>query len=138
MQNDAQIRSNKAGTMTIVATRDGVLLGNVESTGGLVRVTAGGAITDNLSTEAANIAAASAALRAGTGIGDGIAGDMGDIDTAIAGDDCMWRQANRENLPFSEATLVIVQEHYDVIIDAIGHSQVTFPITVKIFDDDRK
>lgn len=62
------------GNVVVTADYDGPDMGLSDGTGG---------ISDNLTGEAANITSNSVALRAGSGIGDGLAGAAGDIDTEI-------------------------------------------------------
>ena len=75
--------------MLLTATRN-VLLATIDAESGDVYVIAdsddggGGSIIDNLAGEGTNVTAASASLRAATGIGVGVIGDVGDIDTLVA------------------------------------------------------
>ncbi|MEZ6057383.1 MAG: DUF4347 domain-containing protein [Planctomycetaceae bacterium] len=76
-----------AGTANVEMTATGdILLSRILSADNVCLTTAAGAIVDNRTTdEAANITAASILLQAATGIGTGVAGDDGDIDTATVG-----------------------------------------------------
>ncbi|MCP4858492.1 MAG: hypothetical protein GY903_28790, partial [Fuerstiella sp.] len=61
-------------------------LDDITNTGRPVIVDAGAAITDGNGGDTINILASTAELRAGTGIGSGLAGDAGDIDSTVTGD----------------------------------------------------
>ncbi len=83
-----------AGTLTATNTTSGsiqidevddVALNQVSNPGGIVLIAAGGQITDGTPGDdsTVNIVADQAGLQAAGGIGDGVAGDLNDIDTNI-------------------------------------------------------
>ena len=62
-----------------------VALGTITNLGRVVILDAGGAITDGNGADVVNISAGNTAIRAVSGIGDGVGGAAGDLDTMITG-----------------------------------------------------